>query len=194
MKFCSHCGSSISRKIPDGDNRERHVCSGCKVIHYNNPRIITGSIPVYRDTDGDKLLLCRRAIEPQLGLWTLPAGFLELGESVSEGAARETTEETGAVVTMGELYCLFNLPHIGQVYMLHRAQLLTPEFAQKTDESLEVALFAEHEIPWQKLAFRTMKRTLFHYFNDCKQGVFPLRIEDIGPPPQDPIYNKPAPR
>jgi ADP-ribose pyrophosphatase YjhB (NUDIX family) len=177
MKFCSACGSAVQIVVPVGDNRERHVCVRCEVIHYHNPRIITGCLPVYQD----KVLMCRRAIEPRLGFWTLPAGFLELGESVAEGAARETVEEADAVVTMGPLYCMFNLPHIGQVYMMHLAELPEPVFAASTDESLEVRLFSEAEIPWRELAFRTMWRTLHHYFEDRKTGTFSLHVEDIGP-------------
>lgn len=177
MQFCSWCGGAVSLKVPAGDNRERHVCIVCDAIHYHNPRIITGCLPVY----GDQVLLCRRAIEPQYGLWTLPAGFLELGESVAQGAVRETWEEAGAAVVPGELYCLYNLPHIGQVYTLHLAVMPEPVFEASTEESLEVALFDEADIPWDKLAFRTMKRTLQHYFADRQRGHFPLHVEDILP-------------
>lgn len=177
MKFCPDCGASVHRQIPPGDNRERHVCTRCEAVHYHNPRIITGCLPVY----GDRVLLCRRAIEPRLGFWTLPAGFLELGESVAEGAGRETLEEAGVPVTVGDLYCMFNLPHIGQVYMMYRAELAEPVFPASTPESLEIALFREDEIPWQQLAFRTMWRTLHHYFIDRRSGQFPLHVEDIPP-------------
>lgn len=176
-KFCSHCGSEVRLLVPAGDNRERHVCVSCETVHYHNPRIITGCLPVY----GDQVLLCKRAIEPRLGFWTLPAGFLELGETVAEGAARETQEEAGAQVTIGDLYCMFNLPHIGQVYMMYLAELQEPVFAPRTEESLEVRLFREDEIPLKELAFRTMWRTLHHYFEDRKTGRFALHVEDIGP-------------
>jgi ADP-ribose pyrophosphatase YjhB (NUDIX family) len=177
MKFCSSCGASVQILVPAGDNRERHVCVSCETIHYNNPRIITGCLPVYQD----QVLMCRRAIEPRLGFWTLPAGFLELGETVAQGAVRETAEEAGAQVVIGDLYCMFNLPHIGQVYMMYLAELAEPVFAANTDESLEVRLFAEAEIPWRELAFRTMWRTLHHYFEDRKTGQFSLHVEDIAP-------------
>jgi len=177
MKFCSACGSSVKILIPAGDNRERHVCVACETVHYNNPRIITGCLPVYQD----QVLMCRRAIEPRLGFWTLPAGFLELGETVAQGAARETVEEAGAQVNIGELYCMFNLPHIGQVYMMYLAELPEPVFEAHTEESLEIRLFTEQEIPWRELAFRTMWRTLHHYFEDRKTGRFSLHVEDIAP-------------
>ena len=177
MKFCSLCGAAVRILVPAGDNRERHVCSDCETVHYNNPRIITGCLPVYQN----QVLMCRRAIEPRLGFWTLPAGFLELGETVAQGAERETVEEAGAQVNLGELYCMFNLPHIGQVYMMYIAELPEPVFATNTDESLEVRLFTEEEIPWRELAFRTMWRTLHHYFEDRKTGKFSLHVEDIAP-------------
>lgn len=177
MKFCSSCGSEVRLQIPAGDNRERHVCVQCETVHYHNPRIITGCLPVYQE----QVLLCKRAIEPRLGFWTLPAGFLELGETVAEGAARETEEEAGAQVQMGELYCMFNLPHIGQIYMMYLAKLPEPVFAEHTEESLAVQLFREEDIPWRELAFRTIWRTLHHYFADRKTGQFALHVEDIGP-------------
>ena len=177
MKFCSACGASIQILVPVGDNRERHVCVSCETVHYHNPRIITGCLPVYQN----KVLMCRRAIEPRLGFWTLPAGFLELGETVAQGAARETEEEAGAQVTIGDLYCMFNLPHIGQIYMIYLAELPELIFSTHTDESLEVKLFTEEEVPWRELAFRTMWRTLHHYFEDRKTGVFSLHVEDIAP-------------
>jgi ADP-ribose pyrophosphatase YjhB (NUDIX family) len=177
MKFCPHCGNEVRLQVPTGDNRERHVCVSCEAIHYHNPRIITGCLPVYQD----KVLLCRRAIEPRLGFWTLPAGFLELGETVAAGAVRETVEEAGAHVQVGDLYCMFNLPHIGQVYMMYLAELSEPAFAAHTEESLEVRLFTEAEIPWKELAFRTMWRTLHHYFEDRRSGKYALHVEDIAP-------------
>ena len=177
MKFCSACGASIQILVPVGDNRERHVCISCETLHYHYTRINTGCLSVYQD----KVLMCRRAIEPRLGFWTLPAGFLELGETVAQGAVRETEEEAGAQVAIGDLYCMFNLPHIGQIYMMYLAELPEPIFSTHTDESLEVKLFTEEEIPWRELAFRTMWRTLHHYFEDRKTGKFSLHVEDIAP-------------
>ncbi|MEW8208657.1 MAG: NUDIX hydrolase [Candidatus Thiodiazotropha taylori] len=134
MNFCSQCGAKVEVKVPDGDNRPRHVCDSCSTIHYQNPKIVVGCIPVWED----QILLCRRAIEPRYGLWTLPAGFMENGETSQQGAARETLEEATARVDVEGLYGLYNLPHINQVYLIFRSRLLDLEFAAGT-ESLEVA-------------------------------------------------------
>ncbi|BDX21592.1 ADP-ribose pyrophosphatase [Polynucleobacter sp. TUM22923] len=167
MKFCSQCAAPITAKIPAGDSRERHVCESCGIIHYQNPRNVVGTIPVY----GDQILLCRRAIEPRHGFWTLPAGFMELGESTAAGAARETLEEAGVRATIGPLYALLNVPHAEQVHLFYLASMATPEF-EAGDESLEVALFHEQEIPWQDLAFPTIKQTLEWFFADRAAGIF----------------------
>lgn len=174
MKFCSDCGSPTQILIPEGDNRERHCCSECGTIHYQNPRIIAACIPVWED----QVLMCKRAIEPRLGYWTLPAGFMELGETTEQAAARETEEEAHALVEIGDLFAVFNLPHIAQVYMVYRAQLLRPEFSA-TDESLEVVLMREREIPWSDLAFETMRRSLKYFFEDRAAGNFQFRTEHI---------------
>ena len=126
MKFCSHCGNPVSQKVPEGDNRLRHVCDHCQTIHYQNPRIVAGCLPVW----GRRVLLCRRAIHPRYGFWTLPAGFMENGETVEQAARRETYEEACARVGELQLYTLFDLPHINQVYMLFRGELADPDFAQ----------------------------------------------------------------
>ncbi|NEX20163.1 NUDIX hydrolase [Thiorhodococcus mannitoliphagus] len=165
MKYCSDCGAPVGLRIPQGDNRERHVCDLCGTIHYQNPKVVVGCIPEWED----KILLCRRAIQPRHGLWTLPAGFMERGETTREGAARETLEEANARVEIGALYSLFNLPHIDQVYMLFRARLLDLDFSPG-EESLEVRLFAESEIPWDVLAFQTIRETLDLYFKDRRRG------------------------
>lgn len=169
MNFCSHCGAPVSLEIPPGDNRPRYLCRHCDTIHYQNPKMVVGCLPVWED----QVLLCRRAIEPKYGLWTLPAGFMENGEAVDEGAARETLEEAGARVEVLDLYTLISLPDINQVYLLYRARLLDLDFAAG-EESLEVALFSEADIPWDEIAFRTVEETLRHYFNDRRQGHFPL--------------------
>lgn len=174
MNFCSHCGAPVSHRIPDGDNRHRYVCEVCGAIHYQNPRMVVGCLPEWED----RVLLCRRAIEPRLGLWTVPAGFMENGETTVEGAARETLEEAGARVEVLGLYSMISLPDIDQVYLLFRARLLDLDFAPG-EESLETRLFGEHEIPWEQLAFRTVEMTLRQYFEDARGGDFPLRTGTI---------------
>jgi ADP-ribose pyrophosphatase YjhB (NUDIX family) len=172
MKFCSHCASPITIKIPDDDSRERHVCEACGIVHYFNPRNVVGTIPVY----GQQVLLCKRAIAPRHGYWTLPAGFMELGESTSAGAARETLEEAGAVVEIGPLYSLLNVPHAEQVHLFYLANMKTSQFSAG-EESLEVALFYEHEIPWSEIAFPTVKQTLEWFFADRSSGAFSANNE-----------------
>ena len=174
MNYCSNCGAKVGFKIPDGDTLPRFVCDECQTIHYQNPKMVVGCIPEWED----KILLCRRAIEPRYGKWTLPAGFMENGETAGEGAFRETLEEAGARVEIGDLYTFMNLPHIDQVYIMFRARLLDLDYAAGT-ESLEVRLFMEHEIPWDELAFRTVSATLQHYFDDRRRGAFPLHVGDI---------------
>ncbi|MTI12435.1 NUDIX hydrolase [Sansalvadorimonas verongulae] len=174
MKFCSECGTRVTLTIPKGDDRERHVCPACNTIHYQNPNIIAGTIPVL----GDQVLLCRRAIEPRYGLWTLPAGFMENGESTIEAARRETWEEACTRTRCEELYTVISIPSINQVYMFYRAELDKPEFAPG-QESLEVNLFDEKDIPWDKLAFRTVARTLEFYFMDRHRKQFALRDETL---------------
>lgn len=167
MKFCSQCGAPVVRQVPAGDTHERDVCPTCQTIHYQNPKMVIGCIPEWED----RILLCRRAIEPRHGYWTLPAGFMELHETTAEAAARETREEALAVVEIGELYSLYSLPHIDQVYMFYRGRLLDLDFGPGA-ESLEVRLFSEAEIPWAELAFVAVSNTLRHYFEDRRQGRF----------------------
>jgi ADP-ribose pyrophosphatase YjhB (NUDIX family) len=174
MKYCSQCGAELEFKVPDGDDRPRFVCPECTSIHYQNPKMVVGCIPVWED----RILLCRRAIEPRYGYWTLPAGFMENGETSQEGAARETLEEANARVEVGRLYSLFNLPHIDQVYMLFRSRLLDLDFFPGK-ESLEVNLFREEEVPWGSIAFPVVQETLKLYFNDLNAGSFPLRSGTI---------------
>jgi len=175
MKFCSACGSDrIELRVPDGDNMRRQVCAACGTIHYQNPKIVVGCLPEW----DDQVLLCKRAIEPRYGLWTLPAGFLENGETVVAGAIRETLEEASARVAIGELYTMISLPHISQVYVMFRAQLADLDFGPGP-ESLEVRLFREDEIPWEDLAFRTIARTLRNYFLDRKLGMFRTRVSAL---------------
>jgi len=174
-KFCSACGAErIEQRIPEGDTLPRHVCGACGTIHYQNPKIVVGCLP----ESGDQVLLCLRAIEPRRGLWTLPAGFLENGETLSAGATRETLEEANARVALGPLYTIISLPHIGQVYMMFRARLLDRDFGPGS-ESLEVRLFDEDEIPWEQLAFRTIGRTLRNYFLDRRLGAFGTHVSAL---------------
>ena len=171
MKFCSNCGAGVTLRIPDGDNRERFVCDHCQTIHYQNPKIVAGCIPEY----GERILLCRRAIEPRHGLWTLPAGFMENGETTEEAAMRETLEEAGARVEIRALYSLFSIPHISQVYMFYRGRLTDGRFRAGC-ESLECRLFAEDEIPWEQLAFPVVEETLQRYYRDRRRGNgYPLQ-------------------
>jgi ADP-ribose pyrophosphatase YjhB (NUDIX family) len=174
MNYCNHCGETVSQQIPEGDNRLRYVCNTCATIHYENPRVITGCLPIHED----QILLCKRAIEPRLGLWTLPAGFLENGETSADGALRETMEEANARVNIEGLYTLFSLPHISQVYMFFRATLQDLDF-YAGEESLEVQLFNEDEIPWDNLAFPVITETLKHYFKDRTNNTFQTRYLDI---------------
>jgi ADP-ribose pyrophosphatase YjhB (NUDIX family) len=177
MNFCSDCGEKVIQRIPDGDNVPRYVCDACGTIHYQNPKMVVGCIPEW----GDQILLCRRAIEPRYGLWTLPAGFMENGETAAQGAIRETLEEAGARVEIDQLYTFLNLPYINQIYVMFRGRLLDLDYAAGT-ESLEVKMFSEAEIPWKELAFRTIKVTLEKYFADRKNGSFGFHMGDILPP------------
>lgn len=177
MNYCSHCGHNVSQIIPPGDNRPRHVCGRCGTIHYQNPRIIAGCLPVF----GDRVLLCKRAIEPRVGYWTLPAGFMENGESTEQAAARETLEEARAEVNIGELYTVTSIIHVNQVQMLYLAELKTPEYAPG-EESLDVELFTEEQIPWDELAFQTIHNALRLYFEDRRNNRFPLRHIELDTP------------
>lgn len=174
MKFCSSCGHTVEWRIPAGDERQRFVCSQCGVIHYQNPRLVVGTLPVH----GEQVLLCRRAIEPRLGFWTLPAGFMENGESTREGAQRETWEEARAHIRDATLYRLFDLPHINQVHLFYRGELIDGAFGIGP-ESSEVALFHEHEIPWQELAFPVIVEALREFFADRRSGHFPVRSSGL---------------
>jgi ADP-ribose pyrophosphatase YjhB (NUDIX family) len=174
MKYCSNCGAAVTLKIPAGDTLPRHVCDACSTIHYQNPKMIVGCIAEWED----RILLCRRAIEPRLGLWTVPAGFMENGETTALGAARETLEEANARVEVGPLYAMYNIPHINQVYILFRARLLDLDFSAGT-ESLEVRLFDENEVPWESIAFATVRNTLNHYYADRKAGEYRFHLGTI---------------
>jgi ADP-ribose pyrophosphatase YjhB (NUDIX family) len=180
MKFCSNCGAPLALRIPDGDTLARHVCDACQTIHYQNPRMVVGCIAEWEN----RILLCRRAIEPRHGLWTVPAGYMENGETTFQGAIRETLEEANARVEIGPLYALYNIPHISQVYMLFRARLLDAE-VRPGAETLEARLLTEQEIPWDRIAFASVRNALTHYFDDRRRGEFPFHmgtIEQSGKP------------
>ncbi|MBT5230481.1 MAG: NUDIX hydrolase [Methylococcales bacterium] len=174
MKFCSECSSPVELAIPDGDNRPRHICNSCNTIHYVNPKIVAGCLAHWED----KVLLCKRAIEPRYGLWTLPAGFMENGESTEQAALRETWEEATAKVSIQHLYTMYSIPHISHVYLLFRGQLDNLAFKPGV-ESLDVKLFTEDEIPWGQLAFPVVTRTLKQYFQDRRNDHYPLDTDTI---------------
>lgn len=174
IKFCTACGSPTLMKIPPEDDHVRAVCSGCGQVHYSNPKMVVGCIPEWQG----KILLCKRNIEPRLGKWTLPAGYLESGESVQSGAVRETKEEAMADVAIIEPYRLFNITFVDQIYFMFRAAMTSDKFGITT-ESSDVRLFDEPEIPWGEIAFDVIRQTLDHYFIDRKKGDFPFRIFDL---------------
>jgi len=175
IRFCPACGSPADYRVPADDNRERAVCTGCGLIHYENPLNVVGTVPVW----GDQVLLCLRNIEPRRGLWTLPAGFLELGESTAAGALRETEEEAGAHVELQELFTVLNVVRVGQVHLFHRARMLDTHL-DPGPETIEARLFREHEVPWDQIAFRTVRQTLEHFVADRRSGRFGLHVGDIG--------------
>ena len=175
IQHCKQCGTAVVYRVPDdGDTKERAVCPSCGTIHYENPLNVVGTVPHW----GDKVLLCKRNIEPRFGKWTLPAGFMELNETTAEGAARETDEEAGAQFEMEGLFSLLNVVRVGQVHLFYRARLLSDQFNPGT-ETIEARLFTEDEIPWDELAFRTVKETLERYFADRKAGAFGMHCIDI---------------
>ena len=174
MKFCANCAAPVVRRVPPGDTLARWVCDQCGVIHYQNPLLVVGSIPEYQG----RLLLCRRAIEPRYGYWTLPAGFMENDETTAQAALRETLEEAGARVELGAPFTLISVPRVNQVHLYYRARLLDPDF-KPGEETLEVALWEEHRIPWQDIAFRTVGLTLKHWFADRGGGSFAFHAEDL---------------
>ena len=174
IEHCQVCGTAVEHKVPADDNRERAVCPACQHIHYVNPLNVVGTLPVW----GDQVLLCKRNIEPRKGFWTLPAGFMELGETTEEGAARETDEEAGAHIEMQGLYCVLNVVSAGQVHLFYRARLLDTEF-NPGPETMEAQLFRQDEIPWDELAFRTVRMTLERFFADRKKGQFDVHCADI---------------
>ncbi len=175
IKHCRNCGVAVVYRIPDdGDTKERAVCPACATIHYENPLNVVGTVPYF----GDKVLLCKRNIEPRFGKWTLPAGFLELGETTAQGALRETSEEAGAVIEMEGLFSILNIARVGQVHLFYRARLLSDQFDPGV-ETIEARLYAEDEIPWDDIAFRSVKETLDLFFSDRRRGQFGIHHVDI---------------
>jgi ADP-ribose pyrophosphatase YjhB (NUDIX family) len=174
IKHCRACGATVDYVVPADDNRERAVCSACGLVHYENPLNVVGTVPVWQD----QVLLCRRNIEPRHGFWTLPAGFMELGETTAEGALRETDEEAGAHVELEGLFSVLNVARVGQVHLFYRARLLDTHLAPGP-ETIEARLFQEHQIPWDALAFRTVRETLSLYFADRRRGQFGIHCADI---------------
>ncbi|MCK6432615.1 MAG: NUDIX hydrolase [Burkholderiaceae bacterium] len=175
IRHCRDCGHAVEYRVPADDNRERATCPRCGTIHYENPLNVVGTVPIWND----QVLLCRRAIEPRRGLWTLPAGFMELGETVAEGAVRETVEESGARVQLEGLFTVLSVVHVGQVHLFYRARMLDATL-DPGPETLEARLFHEHEVPWDEIAFRTVRETLRHYYTCRARGDYPLYCGDIG--------------
>jgi len=177
MKYCSTCGNPVEQRIPEGDNRHRYVCVSCETIHYQNPNIVAGTVTVWEG----QILLCRRAIEPRYGYWTLPAGFMENEETTMEAAARETREEALAEVDIQGLYSMIDVPHINQVHLFYRAQLLDGRFGAG-EESLETQLFHPSRIPWSEISFPTVRKTLELFLSDMKTQQFGVHVTDIRHP------------
>ncbi|HEU0196587.1 MAG TPA: NUDIX hydrolase [Nevskiaceae bacterium] len=174
MKFCSQCGHPMQRRIPDGDHFEREVCDHCGYIQYYNPKVIVGCIPVWQQ----RIVMCRRSIEPRLGYWTFPAGFMELHETAAEGAAREAAEESGVPVTVDDLLAVIDLPHVGQIYMLYRGRAQSAA-VHPTDETSEVRLMTEAEIPWDRIAFPTISHGLKFFFADRAAGHYSIHTLNL---------------
>jgi ADP-ribose pyrophosphatase YjhB (NUDIX family) len=176
IRYCAVCGAATHYVVPDGDNRERAVCTNaeCAHVHYENPLNVVGTVPFWQDT----VLLCKRNIEPRFGFWTLPAGFMELDEGLAAGALRETVEEAGINVRMGALFAMMNVVRVGQVHFFYLAEMLDAEL-NPGPETSEARFFREDEIPWDALAFRTVRLTLEHYFEDRRKGQFGQHSADI---------------
>lgn len=167
QRFCSQCGNPLNREIPPDDNRIRDLCPNCGAVHYQNPRNVVGIVPIYND----QILLCRRAIEPRHGKWTLPAGFMELGETTAQGAARENQEESGAIIKMASLFTVIDVPSVNQVHFYYLAEVLNKKLAPGP-ETLEAEFFDLDKIPWRELSFKTVSTTIEHYIQDKANGSF----------------------
>ena len=174
MKFCSNCAAPVAKRVPPGDSLPRWVCDQCGEIHYQNPKLVVGTIA---EQDG-RILLCRRAIEPRYGYWTLPAGYMENDESTLQAAERETREEAGAKIELGEPFSMISIPYVNQVHLFYRARLLELDF-RPGDETLEVAMVEEAQVPWKELAFRTVSMTLKLWFEDRRAGTFGFHASEL---------------
>jgi ADP-ribose pyrophosphatase YjhB (NUDIX family) len=183
VKFCNVCGQAVQFRVPDGDHLSRHVCDACGHIQYFNPRVIVGCIP---ESEDGRVLMCRRNIEPRFGLWTFPAGFMELGETTAEGAAREALEESQADVEVGELLAMIDVPYVSQLYIIHRARLPQSARHGPTPESSETRLMQESEIPWDQIAFPTIYRGLKFFFEDRAAGVQKIHTLTLRHKPREP--------
>lgn len=182
MPYCFRCGHPLTARVPAGDSRERLVCDACGHVHYDNPRLIVGVLP--EDARG-RVLLCRRAIEPRRGLWTLPAGFLENGETMAEGARREALEEAGIRLGPLRLYALVDIPHIHQVHVFYRGRIVA-QGPPEGEETLEVGVYAAEALPWEELAFRSVRFALERYVDDRPRRHYPLHqitLAPLVPPP-----------
>ena len=160
MKYCSNCASPLEYRVPEYDDRERHCCPSCGHIHYINPKVIVGCLPIWED----KILMCKRGIEPRKGYWTLPGGFMEVDETTEQGALRETWEEARVQADIVKLHGIYNIPHINQVYFFYLANMLSPDF-ETTFESTEIKLYDKTEIPWDQLAFKVVELALKQYMS-----------------------------
>jgi ADP-ribose pyrophosphatase YjhB (NUDIX family) len=165
MKFCSQCGHEVALTVPEGDTLPRHVCGQCGTVHYENPKVVVGCVPEYEG----RILICKRAIEPRLGYWTIPAGFMENGETLQEGAARETLEEAEAQVEIGELFAIVDVVRANQVHMMFRARMLNERYGAG-HESLEVRLIEPDDIPWDEIAFASVRFGLEAWLEDRRTG------------------------
>lgn len=174
--FCGQCGTPITRRVPPGDSRERDLCEHCGAINYQNPKLVVGTVPVWQG----KVLLCLRAIEPRANTWTLPAGFMELAETTSQGALRETWEEAGVSVDLGKLYTVIDVPQVDQIHVYFLAHAAS-DAVDPGPESLDARYYGLDEIPWDNLSFRSVHTTLQHYIKDAERGEFETRYYSLPP-------------
>lgn len=176
MQYCNQCGQPVEIKVPPGDNLPRFVCTNCNTVHYENPRIVAGCVCEWKG----RILLCKRAIKPRAGFWTIPAGFMEKGETTEQAAVRETAEEAKARVNVDAFFAMINVPHIDQVHLMFRGTLIDESYSPGV-ESEEVILADKSAIPWRNIAFPSVKFTLERYFADLEKTEFGVHVTDIAP-------------